>query len=52
MSGWRGNDRLPGGLMYEDVGGPPLQLYGETGAQSSVVSAMDAALGIEHECGW
>ncbi len=25
------------------------QLYGETGAQSSILHAFDAALGIEHE---
>jgi hypothetical protein len=85
MSGWRGNPRLPQGLVYEGVGagesssggldvsssasssgssggsggassvggvGVRLELYGETGAQSSVVAALDAALGVEHECGW
>lgn len=52
MSGWRGNPRLPAGLLYEGVAPEPLQLYGETGAQSSVVAAIDAALGVEHECGW
>jgi hypothetical protein len=52
MSGWRGNPALPGGLVYEGVSREPLQLYGETGAQSSIVAALDAALGVEHECGW
>jgi indoleamine 2,3-dioxygenase len=49
MAGWRGNDALPHGLLYEGVGDTaPRQYYGETGAQSSVVPAFDAALGIEH----
>lgn len=31
----------------------PQQLYGETGAQSSIVHALDAALGIQHDtCSW
>jgi indoleamine 2,3-dioxygenase len=38
--------------LYEGVGdAAPRQLYGETGAQSSVVPAFDAALGIEHAGG-
>jgi hypothetical protein len=56
MSGWKGNPRLPNGLVYESScagdAGAPVELYGETGAQSSIVAAVDAALGIEHECGW
>lgn len=52
MAGWRNNPALPNGLLYEGVSEVPLQLYGETGAQSSVVPALDAALGIQHECGW
>jgi len=53
MSGWRGNAKLPHGLVYRGVGDEaPVQLYGETGAQSSIVAAVDAALGVEHECGW
>ena len=30
----------------------PQQLYGETGAQSPILHALDAVLGIEHEAGW
>lgn len=54
MSGWRGNPALPDGLIYEGQhGGAPQQLYGETGAQSSILHALDAALGIQHdECSW
>ncbi|GAX73502.1 hypothetical protein CEUSTIGMA_g954.t1 [Chlamydomonas eustigma] len=49
MSGWRGNPDLPQGLVYEGVSTSPVQLYGETGAQSSIVPAFDAVLGIEHD---
>lgn len=54
MSGWRGNPALPDGLVYEgQFGGQAQQLYGETGAQSSIVPALDAALGIQHDrCSW
>ena len=59
MAGWRDNPALPEGLVYEGVVGEGvgggecrLQLYGETGAQSSVVPAFDAALGVTHEAGW
>lgn len=54
MSGWRNNLDLPGGLAYEgQFGGRPQQLYGETGAQSALLHAFDAALGIAHdECSW
>lgn len=52
MFGWYGNPLLPEGMIYEGVerfGGRPQQLRGETGAQSSVIYAFDALLGIEHE---
>ncbi|PSC67570.1 hypothetical protein C2E20_8766 isoform A [Micractinium conductrix] len=54
MIGWRGNPDLPQGLIYEGCfGGQPQQLYGATGAQSSIVPALDAALGIQHDrCSW
>ncbi|KAG2438059.1 hypothetical protein HXX76_005669 [Chlamydomonas incerta] len=52
MSGWRNNPDLPQGLIYEGVSDKPLQLYGETGAQSSVLHAFDAALGVQHEQVW
>ncbi|PNW70203.1 hypothetical protein CHLRE_17g710200v5 [Chlamydomonas reinhardtii] len=52
MSGWRNNPDLPQGLIYEGVSDQPVQLYGETGAQSSVLHAFDAALGVQHEQVW
>lgn len=51
IHGWKNNPSLPKGLYYEGVeayGGKPQQLRGETGAQSSIVPALDAALGIVH----
>lgn len=50
--GWKDNPLLPDGMIYTGVpewGGQPQQFRGETGAQSSVVYAFDALLGIEHE---
>lgn len=52
-SGWRNNPALPDGLVYGGMwGGEPQQLYGETGAQSTIVPAFDAVLGIKHQKGW
>ena len=50
--GWKDNPLLPGGMIYTGVpefGDKPQQFRGETGAQSSVIYAFDATLGIEHE---
>ena len=52
MGGWKGNALMPNGLIYEGVSQEPFQIYGETGAQSSIVPAYDAALGISHKQGW
>ena len=52
MFGWKDNPALPEGVIYEGVaayGGRPVQLRGETGAQSAIIPAIDAALGIGHE---
>jgi indoleamine 2,3-dioxygenase len=52
-SGWRNNPALPDGLVYAGLwGNQPQQLYGETGAQSTIVPAFDAVLGIQHQKGW
>ncbi|KAG2438003.1 hypothetical protein HXX76_005617 [Chlamydomonas incerta] len=52
ISGWRNNPLLPYGLVYEGVyGDVPVQLYGATGAQSSVVPAFDRVLDIRHDQG-
>jgi indoleamine 2,3-dioxygenase len=51
IHGWKDHPALPEGLIYEGVaafGGKPQQLRGETGAQSAIVPALDAALGIRH----
>ncbi|MFK7805011.1 MAG: hypothetical protein AB8G95_25490 [Anaerolineae bacterium] len=52
MFGWKDNEMFPDGVLYEGVEAyqnRPVQLRGETGAQSSIVPAIDAALGIQHE---
>ena len=52
MFGWRDNPLLPVGLIYTGVeawGDRPVQFRGETGAQSAIVPALDAFLGISHE---
>lgn len=49
--GWKNNPALPSGLIYEGVdeyAGKPQQFRGETGAQSSIIPSLDAALGIAH----
>jgi indoleamine 2,3-dioxygenase len=52
MFGWKDNAALPDGVLYEGVtayGDNPVHLRGETGAQSGIIPAIDAALGIRHE---
>lgn len=49
LFGWKDNPALPDGVIYEGVkeyGGKPQQFRGETGAQSGIIPALDAALGI------
>lgn len=51
IHGWKNHPALPEGLIYEGVeayGGRPQCFRGETGAQSSIIPSMDAALGIAH----
>ena len=51
IHGWKDHPALPEGLLYEGVeayGGKPQQFRGETGAQSSIVPTLDAALGVVH----
>jgi indoleamine 2,3-dioxygenase len=49
LAGWRGSPSLPAGLFYEGVGdAAPRQYYGASGAQSSILHAFDAALGVRH----
>jgi indoleamine 2,3-dioxygenase len=51
IHGWKNHPDLPEGVIYEGVdayGGRPQQFRGETGAQSSIVPALDAMLGVTH----
>ncbi|MCS7162226.1 MAG: indoleamine 2,3-dioxygenase [Bacteroidia bacterium] len=51
IHGWKDNPSLPNGVIYEGVAayeGKPQRFRGETGAQSSIIPALDAALGIRH----
>ena len=48
LAGWRGNPALPDGLVYEGVWPEPRRFYGGSAAQSSLVPAFDALLGIDH----
>jgi len=52
IHGWKNHPDLPEGVVYEGVeayGGQPQQFRGETGAQSSIVPALDAMLGVGHK---
>src|SRR5262245_60378775 len=52
IHGWKNHPALPHGVVYEGAeayGGVPQQLRGETGAQSSIIPSLDAALGITHQ---
>lgn len=54
IHGWKNHPALPNGLVYEGVAayaGEPKQFRGETGAQSSIVPALDALLGVAHAPG-
>ena len=49
--GWKNNPVTPEGVIYEgveDYNGEPQLFRGETGAQSSIVPALDALLGVTH----
>ncbi len=49
--GWKNNPATPDGVIYEGVDaydGNPQLFRGETGAQSSIVPALDALLGVTH----
>lgn len=52
IHGWKDNPALPQGLIYSGVRAyrnQPQLFRGETGAQSSIIPAFDAALGIVHQ---
>jgi indoleamine 2,3-dioxygenase len=52
IHGWKNNPSLPSGMRYEGVSeyqNLPQTFRGETGAQSSIIPALDAALTVAHE---
>lgn len=52
IHGWSNNPSLPDGLVYQGVDAyqnKAQQFRGETGAQSSIIPALDTLLGIEHK---
>lgn len=52
IHGWKDNPALPNGLIYEGVKAykeQGMKFKGETGAQSSIVPALDACLGVAHK---
>lgn len=52
IHGWKDNPALPNGLIYEGVegyGNKPQFFKGETGAQSTIIPAFDATLGVTHQ---
>jgi indoleamine 2,3-dioxygenase len=52
IHGWKNHPDIPEGVLYEGVeayGGHPQQFRGETGAQSAIVPALDATLGVGHK---
>jgi indoleamine 2,3-dioxygenase len=52
IHGWKNNPALPDGLIYQGVsayGQKPQKFRGETGAQSSIVPALDAVLNVSHK---
>jgi indoleamine 2,3-dioxygenase len=51
IHGWANQPSIPAGIVYEGVEeyqGKPQKFRGETGAQSSIIPALDAALGVTH----
>lgn len=52
IHGWRDHPVFKEGLIYTDVtdyNGKPKSFRGETGAQSSIIPSIDAALGVVHK---
>ncbi|KAM7110652.1 indoleamine 2,3-dioxygenase 1 [Molossus nigricans] len=48
LSGWKGNPKLPEGLLYEGVWDTPKMFAGGSAAQSSTFQCFDVLLGIQH----
>lgn len=48
LSGWKGNAKLPEGLLYEGFWDTPKMFAGGSAAQSSIFQCFDVLLGIQH----
>jgi indoleamine 2,3-dioxygenase len=48
LSGWQNNCLIPNGLIYQGIDSDPKMYSGGSAAQSSLISIIDVALGIEH----
>ncbi|XP_054421740.1 indoleamine 2,3-dioxygenase 1 [Pteronotus mesoamericanus] len=51
LSGWKGNSKLPEGLLYEGVSDIPKKFAGGSAGQSSIFQCFDVLLGIEQNAG-
>ena len=49
LTGTKGVDAFPNGIVYEGVDTKPLQYYGGSVAQSAAVKAIDIFLGVRHD---
>lgn len=48
LSGSKGNDALPNGLIYEGISEKPQQFYGGSAAESTLFQVLDIVFGIAH----
>ncbi|GAB1293053.1 Indoleamine 2,3-dioxygenase 2 [Apodemus speciosus] len=48
---WKGNPKLPEGLLYEGVWDTPKKFSGGSAGQSSIFQSLDILLGIKHDTG-
>ncbi|ELK28840.1 Indoleamine 2,3-dioxygenase 1 [Myotis davidii] len=48
LSGWKGNAKMPEGLLYEGFWDTPKMFAGGSAAQSSIFQCFDVLLGIQH----
>jgi len=49
LSGWKHNPTMPKGVVYEGVSHLPMQFFGGSAAQSSLLPFFDITLGITHD---
>ena len=48
LSGWKNNDALPNGLVYQGVSDKPMQFAGGNAGQSTSIAALDILLSVQH----